>query len=255
MRNFQMLNSNVCFIIAHKYFRGYESYLKHYIKNIQKFYPEALTIVVDNNSVYPEDVLNPLRDLENIVFLTNDIECKFELGAYQVGIKYLIDNDLVNDYSYYICTQDNFVLKNYYDFKQLIDKNIYALPINSMFADGYAKDVCDQVLNRLGMNDNWDKVNFCWCSSFVVASKKLEQLYGYLTTIVQKRRHESEGAERYLARLLWELNERRDCGSIDGDCRDLPSKHYDCWRVNIYDPATTHFVKTVQQKNEHTVDQ
>lgn len=248
------MNNKVCFIIAHKYFRGYESYLKYYIENIQKFYPEALTIVVDNNSQYPQDVFDTLHGMSNIILLTNNIESKFELGAYTVGIKYAIDNNLLKDYSYFVCTQDNFVLKNWYDFNQLAEKQTYALPINSMFADGHAKDVCDRVLNQLGMNDNWDKVNFCWCSSFVVSSQKIEQLYGWLTQIVQKVRWDSEGAERYLARFLWELNERRDCGAIDGSCVDLPHKHYDCWRVNIYDPATTHWVKRVQQKNESTRD-
>lgn len=249
-----MLANKVCFIIAHKYYRGYLSYIEYYVDNIQKFYPDALTIIVDNNSAYPDDMLAPLRDYKNVVVLTNNIECKFELGAYQVGLKYIIDHGLVNDYSYYACTQDNFVLKNRYDFSKLIESQTWALPINSMFPDGYAMDVCKPVLQKLGLDDNWDKINFCWCNSFIVSSHKIEQLYGYLKTIIQTRRHDSEGSERYLARLLWELNDRRDCGSIDGDCRLLPGKHYDCWHVNMLDPATTHFVKRVQQKNEHTKD-
>lgn len=249
------MSTKVCFIIAHKYYRGYESYLKYYINNIQSLYPEALTIVVDNNSLYAEDVFGPLRHLNNVVFLTNETEAKFELGAYAVGVKYVIDNNLTDQYSYYVCTQDNFILKNWYDFNKLTEKKTYALPINSMFADGYARDVCDRVLNKLGLNDNWDKVNFCWCSSFVVAGVKLSLLYDYLKTIVQKTRYESEAAERYLARILWELNERRDCGSIDGDCRDLiNSSLYHCWHVDLYAPVKTHFAKRVQQKNEHTKD-
>ncbi len=248
------MSNKVCFVISHKYYRGYESYLKHYISNIQTFYPDALTIIVDNNSKYPEDVFADLRGLDKIVILTNDIESKFEMGAYTIGLKHIIENNLTQDYSYYIFTQDNFVLKNRYDFDKLIKSETYALPINSMHADGHAMDVCIDVLNKIGLNDNWDKINFCWCNSFIIASKKIQQLYGYLKTIVQKRRHESEASERYLARILWELNERRHCGSIDGNCIELPSKHYDCWRVNIYDNATTYFVKRVQQKNEHTVD-
>ena len=249
-----MSNNKVCFIIAHKYFRGYESYLKYYIENIQRHYPEALTIVVDNNSQFTEDVFSHVRHLDRVVLLDNDIESKFELGAYQVGMRYIIAKGLIDRFSYYVCTQDNFVLKNKYDFGTLVDNNTYALPINSMYADGACRDVCDSVLNRLGMNDHWDKVNFCWCSSFIVAGCKLEQMYGWLQQIVQKVRWESEGAERYLARLLWELNERRDCGDIDGTAADLHVRHYDTWNVDIHADSTSYFVKKVQQKNEHTVD-
>ena len=250
-----MSSNKVCFVIAHKYYRGYESYLKYYIENIQKLYPEALTVVVDNNSQFVEDVFGPLKGLSNVVLLENDIESKFELGAYQVGIRYILDNGLLNDYTHYICAQDTFVLKNYYDFNQnMAIQGSYALPINSMYADGACQDVSDKVLNTLGMNDNWDKINFCWCSSFVVANHKIEQLYGWLKQIVQTVRWESEGAERYLARLLWELNEQRPCGDIDGTAADLHMRHYDTWQVNIYDDSTSYFVKKVQQKNENTVD-
>lgn len=249
------MSNKVCFIIAHKYYRGYHSFLKYYLENIQKLYPEALTIVVDNNSKYPEDIFGPLRSLPNVVFLSNDYEGKFELGAYKIGAQYIIDNGLTDQYSHFVCTQDNFILKNFFDFAVLADRKTYALPINSMFADKYGMDVCNRVLDKLGLNDSWDKVNFCWCSSFVVASSKLAQLHGYLSMIVQKVRYESEAAERYLARILWELNERRDCGSIDGDCRDLINNSlYHCWHVDLYAPVNTYFAKRVQQKNEHTKD-
>jgi hypothetical protein len=249
------MSNKVCFIIAHKYYRGYHSFLKYYIENIQKFYPEALTVVVDNNSKYPEDVFGPLRGLSNVVFLTNDYEGKFELGAYKVGTQYVIDNGLVDDYTYFVCTQDNFILKNFFDFSGLAAKKTYALPINSMFADKYGMDACNRVLDKIGLNDNWDKINFCWCVSFVVANHKVKQLNSYLATIQQKTRHESEAAERYLARILWELNERCDCGSIDGDCRDLINNSlYHCWHVDLYAPVNTHFAKRVQQKNENTKD-
>jgi len=45
------------FIIAHKYVRGYTSYIEYYVNNIQTHYPEALTIVVDNNSEHIDDIL------------------------------------------------------------------------------------------------------------------------------------------------------------------------------------------------------
>lgn len=34
------------FIIAHKYFRGYESYLKHYVENILEFYGKNSLIIL-----------------------------------------------------------------------------------------------------------------------------------------------------------------------------------------------------------------
>ena len=89
----------------------------------------------------------------------------------------------------------------------------------------------------------------------MVASHKVRQLYEYLKQIVVKYRWESCGGERYLARILWELNDHRDCGDIDGSASDLAIRHYDTWNVDMYAPATSYFVKEVQQKNENTVDQ
>lgn len=243
-----------CFIIAHKYFRGYESYLEYYIENIQHHYPEALTVVVDNNSKHSDDIFRAVRDKDNLVLLENDIESKFELGAYQVGVRYLEENNLLDEYDYYVMAQDNFVLKNKYDFNTLKERNCTAAPINSFYADGECVAVVNDVMNKLQMNDNWDKVNFCWCSSFVVAKEKMSQLYNYLKDIVVKHRWESCAGERYLARILWELNDHQDCGDIDGSAADLAVRHYDTWNVNIYDDATSYFVKKVQQKTENTVD-
>jgi hypothetical protein len=246
--------NNICFIIAHKYFRGYTSYLNYYIENIQKLYPEALTIVVDNNSQYKEDVFSSVEGKNKVVLLDNNTDSKFELGAYGVGSKYILDNELEKDYSYFVFIQDTFVLKNKYDFELMKKESCYARPINSMYADGECSNVVTPVMTKLGLNDNWDKVNFCWCSSFVVEKTKIEQLYTYLDQIKVTCRWESCAGERYLARLLWELNEQKDCGDIDGSCSDLAVRHYDTWNVNVFAPATSYFVKQVQQKNENTVD-
>ena len=76
-----MDKNKVIFIIAHKYFRGYESYIEYYINNIKKFYEKSLIIVVDNNSNYKDDIFDKLKIYDNVVLLDNDIKCKFEIGA------------------------------------------------------------------------------------------------------------------------------------------------------------------------------
>ena len=71
----------LCFIIAHIYFRGYESYLKYYISNINKFYPnDTLILVVDNGTKYKEDIFTDITD-KNVVVIDNENEAKFEAHA------------------------------------------------------------------------------------------------------------------------------------------------------------------------------
>lgn len=251
----QLVDYNkVCFIIAHKYFRGYESYLKLYIKRIFDNYPNALAIVVDNNSVYKDDVFSTIDPNLNVVFLDNNIECKFELGAYQVGLAYLLQNNLTQDYSYLIMTQDNFILNKKLDYQDLAQKNIKACTINSYYQDEACADVCNPVLDRLGMNNNLDKITFCWCSSFIISSQNSGKLHDILKTIVQRVRWDSCGAERYLARILWELNDFSNY-DLDGDIRNLVLK-YDPWNVDPYNEnIESFFIKRLQQKTERTVDQ
>lgn len=242
------------FIIAHKYFRGYQSYLKHYVENILDFYGDnCYIVIVDNNSNYPEDIFQTLPNKNNIKILINEIESKFELGAYQVGIKYIIENNLLEKYDYYVCTQDNFIMKNRLDFDSLFENSVYACPINSYYQDHGHYDLTTRILNDLELNDNLDKVTFCWCCSFIVHKDKINQLYDYLKKIIIRVRRDSEAAERYLARILWELNEHKN-NDIDGDIRTLEERHYYCWTVDPFMPATSFFVKKVQQKNENTKD-
>jgi len=258
-----MDNNKPVFIIAHKYFRGYDSYVEYYINNIREFYEDSLIIVVDNNSIYKDDIFNNLKKYDNVILLDNNIECKFELGAYQVGVKYLIDNDLLDKYTYVVMTQDNFIIKNKLDFNQLSEANVKACPLNgcdqNVDSPEYfniqqsCTDVSIPVLDKLGLNDNWDKISFCWCNSFILSTDKLLQMYGYLQQIVIKIRWESCASERYLARLLWELNDNVNY-DIDGDIRDLKHK-YDCWNVDLSVPQLTFFVKKLQQKDERTLDQ
>lgn len=252
-----MDKNKVIFIIAHKYIRGYESYLKHYINNILLFYENSLIIIVDNNSIHKEDIFDTIEVNKKIIILDNNIECKFELGAYQVGLKYIIDNNLTDKYNYVVMTQDNFIIKNKLDFNILHNKNVTACPINGCTQDrnsnefiGVHNDFLDtsiEILNKLGLNDNLDKISFCWCVSFIISSNKIQQLYSYLKNIIITIRWQCCASERYMARILWELNNKENY-DIDGDIRDLKHK-YDCHSVNLLDDVPTFFAKRVQGKN------
>lgn len=246
--------NNPCFIIAHKYYRGYKSFLSHYLENINKFYPKATTIVVDNNSKYLQDVISEIEEIDNLHVIVNNSESKFEVGAYNQGIIYAKDLGMIQNHDHFVFTQDNFILKNKFDFGELVAKDTKALPINSFYQDSEGCALKRKVLNDLQMNDNMEKVNFCWCCSFILRNDKVEQMQEWLSKIKCTLRTESMAAERYLARLLWELNDRTDCGDIDGDIRTLPRRHYDTWKVDPLEPATSYFVKKVQQKNERTRD-
>jgi len=119
--------------------------------------------------------------------------------------------------------------------RQLKEKDITACPINGYYPDGSTMEV----LTKLGLYDNMDKIDFCWCNSFVINTCHIEQLYGYFKQIVITVRAQSCASEGYLARILWELNGRKSCGDIDGNIQQLKDKHYYCWTVNLLENQTS----------------
>lgn len=248
----------VCFIISLKYYRNYETYIKYYVDNIQKIYENHLIIIVDNNSVYIQDIHKMFENYKNVIIITNNDECKFEIGAYNVGIKYLIANNLIENYHYYVFTQDNFVLKNKYDFNFLLENNIHACPIHNWlsFPDFErnaisSRETYCKLIKMLNLEDCTDALSLCWCLAFVLQKSKILDYFEITRDVVITTRSGSEEYERCLSLILYYLNNKVKC-SLDGCVTQV---NYDYISGNIYDNNTTrYFIKKLQQKTENTVD-
>lgn len=260
--------SKIVFIISHYYLRGYKSYTKFYVENINKFYENPLIIITDNNSEHKNDIFDDLKDIKNVVLLDNNIECKYELGAYQVGLRFLIEKNLLYNYDYCVFTQDNFVIKNLFDFNSLKEKNVKACPINSWNNDRALEGITERVLSNLGLyDDKMDETMLCWCVSFIISTEKINTFYEYLKKIIIKDRVASEASERYLGRILYELNEHVNV-DIDGNMEQCNGTYilerlepqdrpmgmqymkYNCFNVDVVNDEipNSFFVKTIQGK-------
>jgi hypothetical protein len=241
----------ILFVIAHKYYRGYESYLKHYLNNIHSFYKNSYALIVDNNSSYIEDVKEQIKDIENTELIINDSSQKFELGAYNYGIQYLINKNMINDFDYFVFTQDTFVLKNKYDFNNLTVNNVTACSLTTYYPDKYLSHIWEPILTKLDLCNNLDKMTFCWCVSFILSKSSIRAFHNLTKDAPVTIRVESEATERWLARILYHLNNNVNF-NIDGDIRYLK---YDCHSVNIYDTHPLYyFVKRTQRKTDTTQD-
>jgi hypothetical protein len=265
------MKTNPCFIIAHRYVRGYNSYIEHYINNINLFYENALTIIVDNNSPYKDDVLDKFKNKNNIILLDNNTEHKFEQGAYLVGITYLIENNLVDNYDYYVFTQDTYILKNKYNFDELIENNIYACPISwGMGTQDLSISLIKPYLDKLELWDDNLQINYnshllnpscysedvlskilhCYCTVYVIHKDKINNLHTYLKKIKITNRWESELGERYFAWVLYKLNNNRNY-QIDHN----PYALYDPYSINLNDDFEYgYFAKQQQRKRENIID-
>lgn len=244
----------LAFIIGHKYFEGYPSYLQYYIDNINKIYPNSLIIVVDNNSTNPDKVSENLAG-QNVTLLRNNIECKFELGAYKVGMEFIIAQNLLHQYDYFIFTQDTYVLKNKYDFNILKQNAVEACSLIGWRNDWEIFEICAPVLRSIGLVNKLDEANLCWCNSFIVSNKKLVTLYDLTKDIIITNRRESMASERYLGLILFELNNQKNF-AIDGPDNNylINGKSFNCLEVDMYSDVNKYFCKVCQQKNETTRD-
>jgi hypothetical protein len=253
-----MNNYKVAFIISHRYYRSYQSYIKYYVDNIKHYYNDSLIIIVDNNSKYICDIMEIFKDYNNVIILNNDTECKFEIGAYKVGINYILSNNLLENYNYFTFTQDNFILKNKYDFNHLILNNITACALNTFnkHKEEYYNPVTHDILTKINLQDRIDELTLCWCSSFILNNSKIIDFLNIVKDIIITQRWQSCCSERYLSGILYYLNNYRMI-SIDGDIETREILKYDCWTVDlINDPIPErYFVKKVQQKTEKTVDE
>lgn len=242
------------FIIAHKYYRNYETYTEKYIKNVQNFYnKDADILIVDNNSININDIEKMVSKYENVKLIINTSDVKFEIGAYRFGLKYLGNN--INKYDYIIFTQDTFILKNKYDFNNLVNDNINACTIYKHIERPflYGTDtIVKDVLEKINIYDKLDEITFCWCVSFILHKDVINNFLKLTDHININIRKESEASERYMARILYQLNNFKNY-DIDGYLNDIK---YDIWTADMFnnDEITKnyYFQKRPQQKNENT---
>jgi hypothetical protein len=214
-----MSKVKVCFVVASKHIRGYPTYIKTYVDNINTFYKDSFTLIVDNNSLYIEEDIH--FDYTNVKVVTNTSECKFELGAYKFGISYLLENNIVNSYEYFVFTQDTFVLTNYYDFNNLLENNVMACPLvgsseghfisdhtsgMSHHAGHKDYDLIKNVISKLNLTETANKLSFCLANSFVLNNSKLVDLLELTRDIKIECKMHSESSERFLAGILYVLN-------------------------------------------------
>jgi hypothetical protein len=247
---------NVCFIISHKYNRNYKSYIKYYINNIQKMYSNSLCIIVDNNSKHIKDIIDELREFKNIIILTNVSACKFELGAYKVGIYYLLEKNLLNTYDYIVFSQDNYVLKNKFDFNYMKNHNLFGANFASandgeLHFEHYQTPHAQQILEKTNLTNYVSRLSICWCNSFILHNSKLQEFLDITKDIIITTRKLSEASERYLDAVICYFNNgTRVC--LDNLSQQLS---YDCWTLDpINDSVKECFAKKVQQKTENTED-
>lgn len=244
----------LCFIIAHKYYRNYTSYMQYYVDNIQLFYPGSLCIIVDNNSTHINDIIVKLKDYKNVVILTNASKCKFEIGAYKVGISYLLNNNLLDSYDYIIFSQDTFVLKNKFNFNELRNQNVTAcsLTLGDLNNHGGLMHVSESqiILKKLNLLDSIEKIGLCWGNSFILHNSKIKEFFDITKDIMITERIESEWSERYLATIFYYLNNNKNNG-----LNSIYNYKYNCCSVNMFeDKIDEYFVKNTQHKTEKTIE-
>jgi hypothetical protein len=248
----------LCFIVACKVYKQYKSYISFYVKKIKEYYPNAMIILVDNNSPYSE-YFEQFTSMENVVVIENTSIYKFEIGAYKFATEYIKENNLL--YDFYVCTQDTFVLVNKYDFNNLKENHITAASL-SHFVFERSFGLHKNILQKLNLYDPSETFLCCWCSSWVVTHENLLKINNILKNINSGSRYNSEECERYMGKILKMLNNNK-CYSIEEsleagyDCKTGVNSLYNVFTI---DPTSdyakelkAYFIKSAQQKNEMTL--
>ena len=252
-----MSDNKVCFIIALKYYRNYPTHIKEYVDSINKFYNNSFILIVDNNSTYIEDIK---FEYNNVIIITNTSDSKFEMGAYNFGINYIIENNLTDNYEYYIFTQDTFILHNKYDFNNLLNNNITACPIVGSKQGTFANDLKDcmghhrghksqylikYVIMKLQLTESIPDLTFCFANSFVLYKSKLNEFNQLTNYIKITNKTQSESSERFLAGVLYLLNDKKNTSIED----TLVENVFHLIKVGSI-IRFEHFIKYIESKNE-----
>jgi hypothetical protein len=212
---------SICFVIALKYVRNYVPYINIHINNINRFYKNSHILIVDNNSENLEDIIYSINSYPNVKIITNTSESKYEVGAYIFGINWLIQNNMINMFELFVFTQDTLIMINKFDFNILINNRIDACSIveyendYDMNGNRYLKKEMDDFLSPIGLNDDYTNITLCWGNNFVCRQNKILTLFGYIKNMILKTKMDSESSERFMAKIIYELNSKRNF-NIDG---------------------------------------
>lgn len=253
-----MFEHRIAFIIAHKYYRTYQTFIKYYVDNIQNFYGNrAYIVIVDNQSNYIEDITKMFENYERLTILINTSECKFEQGAYTIGINYILENNLFHLFDYYVCTQDTFILKNKFDFNILAAKcttacpiNLYHMPITDYMEQPYVMEY----IEKLDMVDYIGQFDICFCNSFILHKSRIHRFLLLTKDFVITTKEQHQATERYFGVILYHLN-NGITESIDGYANDYNILGYHPHTWNPMERDTfRYFMKHTQFKGEHTID-
>lgn len=258
--NVKRCNMKLLFIISHKYYRNYRSYIELYINNIQSHYNDADILIVDNNSKYYNDIEFICSKYNNVNFIINTSNSKYEIGAYRFGINFL--NNKINEYDYVIFTQDTFILINKYDFNILKLNNVKAC---TLVSDDKTKKKHEDwnytqqginLLSHINLYNRLEEITFCFSNSFILHSSVISKFMDYTNHFILLTKGDSGMSECFLARLLYELNNNKNY-DIDG-LFNYTNKNIHEGDLNINFDINQfkdyYFVKILQRKNENTTE-